>query len=59
MLSVGMIYFWFVKLEEDGLVMKEVDGCKMVYLIIDVGWFELVGCEGELGGIEDEFSDLV
>lgn len=57
--SVGIIYFWFVKFEEDGLVIKIVDGCIMIYVIMEVGCVELVVWENDFVGIEVGFMDLV
>jgi DNA-binding PadR family transcriptional regulator len=57
--SAGTIYPRLAKLEEEGLVTKEVDGRKTVYSITDAGRAELSTRASELGGIEDEVSDSV
>lgn len=57
--SAGTIYPRLSKLEDEGLVTKEVDGRKTVYAITDAGRAELAGRESELEGIESELSDSV
>jgi DNA-binding PadR family transcriptional regulator len=57
--SAGTIYPRLAKLEEEGLVTKEVDGRKTVYSITDAGRAELHDRAGELDGIEDEVTDSV
>lgn len=57
--SAGTIYPRLGKLEEEGLVTKEVDGRKTIYAITDAGRAELAEREPELEGIESEFTDSV
>lgn len=57
--SAGTIYPRLSKLEEEGLVSKEVDGRKTVYAITDAGRAELEARGDELSGIESELNDSV
>ena len=57
--SAGTIYPRLSKLEDEGLVSKEVEGRKTVYAITDAGRAELAGRESELDSIESELSDSV
>lgn len=57
--SAGTIYPRLGKLEEEGLVTKQVDGRKTIYAITDAGRAELSSREHELEGIESEFTDSV
>jgi DNA-binding PadR family transcriptional regulator len=57
--SAGTIYPRLAKLEEEGLVVKTVDGRKTVYTITDAGRAELAAREHELDAIEDEVTDSV
>jgi DNA-binding PadR family transcriptional regulator len=57
--SAGTIYPRLAKLEEEGLVTKQVDGRKTVYAITDAGRAELAAREHELDGIESELTDSV
>ncbi|CAN5501736.1 hypothetical protein BH09ACT4_BH09ACT4_08570 [soil metagenome] len=57
--SAGTIYPRLAKLEDEGLVTKEVDGRKTVYAITPAGRAELAARAGDLDGIESELSDSV
>ena len=57
--SAGTIYPRLAKLEEDGLVTKQVDGRKTVYAITEAGRIELAARGHELDGIEVELTDSV
>jgi DNA-binding PadR family transcriptional regulator len=57
--SAGTIYPRLAKLEEDGLVTKQVDGRKTVYAITEAGSVELAAREGELNGMDSELTDSV
>ena len=57
--SAGTIYPRLAKLEEEGLVTKQVDGRKTVYAITDAGRAELEARRPELDAIEDEVTDSV
>jgi len=57
--SAGTIYPRLAKLEEEGLVTKQVDGRKTVYAITDAGRAELEARRPELVAIEDEVTDSV
>lgn len=57
--SAGTVYPRLAKLEEEGLVTKEVDGRKTVYEITDAGRAEVAARAGELDGIESDLNDSV
>ncbi|WP_348789095.1 PadR family transcriptional regulator [Leifsonia sp. NPDC080035] len=57
--SAGTIYPRLAKLEEEGLVVKTVDGRKTVYTITEAGRAELAARGHELDAIEDEVTDSV
>jgi DNA-binding PadR family transcriptional regulator len=57
--SAGTIYPRLAKLEDEGLVSKQVEGRKTVYAITDAGRVELADREHELDGIESELTDSV
>jgi DNA-binding PadR family transcriptional regulator len=57
--SAGTIYPRLAKLEDEGLVVKQVDGRKTIYSITDAGRAELAAREPELAQVEDDMSDSV
>ena len=57
--SAGTIYPRLGKLEEEGLVTKEVDGRKTVYAITAAGRAELEARQSDLDGIEEGVTDSV
>lgn len=57
--SAGTIYPRLAKLEDEGLVTKQLDGRRTVYAITDAGRTELAARESELGGIEADVTDSV
>lgn len=57
--SAGTIYPRLAKLEEEGLVTKEVDGRKTVYSITDAGRAEVAARRDDLEGIEAGLADSV
>jgi DNA-binding PadR family transcriptional regulator len=57
--SAGTIYPRLAKLEEEGLVTKQVDGRKTVYEITEAGRAEVASRAGDLQGIEAGLADSV
>jgi len=57
--SAGTIYPRLAKLQEEGLVTKELDGRRSVYAITDAGRAELAARQEELAGIETDVTDSV